>query len=88
MTGEYADIVEVQEPSIRDVNAFLAHGWRLLTVEAVAKSAAHDRSSADEPLPRMTYYVRRSLHYVVGRTADIAPWYPWAPGPVATEGDR
>ncbi len=67
--NQYEGIVEVQTLTWRRVNRWLGAGYRLLSVDAVTTSGQHPQ---DPPGSNAGgYFVRRSLRFVVGRTADV-----------------
>lgn len=72
--NDYVGIVEVQTLSIRGVNRYLEGGYRLLHVETVTTSGRHPVESSGAGAG--SYFVRRALRFIVGRTAEVTaiPW--------------
>lgn len=64
-----AEMVEIQEcRRTWDVNHYLSHGYRLLSVMTVDIEVTHDERVFNRRVPR----------FIVGRTADVAPTpQPW-----------
>ncbi len=84
--NQYEGIVEVQGLSPSRVNQWLEAGYRLLAIETVSTSGRHPVESSGANAGQ--YFVRRSVRYVVGRTADVTP-IPWdhqrSDGPAVSE---
>jgi hypothetical protein len=72
--NRYEGIVEVQALSPARVNKWLAGGYQLLEIEMVSHTGRHPVESSSQNAG--AYFVRRSIRYVVGRTADVTeiPW--------------
>lgn len=71
---KYEGIVEVQALSPARINRWLAGGYQLLEIVVTNTSGRHPTESSGANAG--AYFVRRSIRYVVGRTADVAeiPW--------------
>jgi hypothetical protein len=67
---ELSDIVELVEGRLTSANAYLRHGYRLISVQGVAGSGTHPDGKS--------VYVRRQVCYVLGRTAEVEH-YDWMP---------
>ena len=65
---EHADIVEVLEVRLKGANDYLAHGYRLLSVEGVTAMLQNPESK--------TWYVKRQVAYVVGRPSGVVLYQP------------
>ena len=63
---EYADIIEVLEVRLKGANNLLAHGYKLLSVEAVAAMMQNPESQ--------TWYVEKQVVYVMGRPVGLDPY--------------
>jgi hypothetical protein len=72
--NRYEGIVEVQALSPGKVNKWLAGGYQLLSIEVINNSGRHPVESSGPNAG--AYFVRRTIRYVVGRTADVVeiPW--------------
>lgn len=64
--AEYVEIAEATGPDA--CNAYLRHGYHLIGAQGVSGSATHKDTK--------TYYVRRRVHYIMGRTADVEHYEP------------
>ncbi len=72
--NNYDGIVEVQGLPPSRVNRWLEGGYTLLSIEIIAATGRHP---VDSPGANAgAYFVRRSIRYVVGRTAEVTaiPW--------------
>ena len=63
---EYADIAEVLEVRLKGANNLLAHGYRLLAIEAVTAMIQNPESQ--------NWYVEKQVVYVMGRPAGVEPF--------------
>ncbi len=72
--NRYEGIVEVQGLSPARVNEWLKGGYQLLSIEVTNSSGRHPVESSGPNAG--AWFVRRSIRYVVGRTADV-PEIPW-----------
>jgi len=65
---DIGDIVEVQQLRFRELNLYLEHGYRLLSIQAYTRSALYGDTKQ--------YYVHRGTEYIVGRAAVTPQWTP------------
>jgi len=84
----YDDIVEVVQTGTRAARQFMDHGYFLLHIEGVTKSARHPLAVEGTLNPQVSnaggYYVRRDVQYVLGRTALTPKYSPFADTEPAT----
>jgi len=75
----YKDIIDIQEVYIRAARDLFAHGYQLLHIEGTTKSGQHPGTpeAKSKDINAGAYFVRRSLQYVMGRTADVDAYDPF-----------
>jgi hypothetical protein len=61
----YGDVVEMVECRLKQANELLAHGYKLLGIYAVSGPGVHQETKS--------FYTRRTVVYVLGRSAAVAP---------------
>ena len=66
--GTLAGIVEVMECQVREANAYLEHGYFLISIQPV--------TSPDRMPVTGEEFIRHSLTYVVGRIRGVARYDP------------
>ena len=68
---EHADIIELVEVRLKGANNLLAHGYKLLSVEAVTAMIQNPESQ--------NWYVKKQVVYVMGRPAGVEPFQAGPP---------
>ena len=71
MKTEMDDIVELVEARMKWANQYLEHGYTLISAQGIAGSAAHPDGKS--------FYVKRQVCYVLGRTAGVERFEPDKP---------
>jgi hypothetical protein len=59
----YGDVVEIVEARLKQANELLAHRYKLLGIYAVSGPAVHQETKS--------FYTRRTMVYVLGRSAEV-----------------
>jgi hypothetical protein len=59
----FGDVVEIVECRLKQANALREHGYKLLGIYAVSSPAVHQETKS--------FYTRRTMVYVLGRSAQV-----------------
>jgi len=72
---ELDQCAEVREVNVGQANEYLKHGWVLIAVYGIAFEALRTDSTVEHPT-----FLRRRLHYVMGRPQGVDPFKATARG--------